>query len=81
MVDDYDNLTVLPIEVKSGKDYQIHSALNKLLSNNDYNVKKAIVLSEDNNVLWVLGGRRSTSYKIREDSRLIMKVEYKGEKE
>ncbi len=43
--------------------------------------RKAIVLSEDNNVLWVLGGRRSTSYKIREDSRLIMKVEYKGEKE
>ncbi len=42
--------------------------------------KRTIVLSEDNNVLWVLGGRRSASYKISVDSNLIMKVEYKGEK-
>ncbi len=42
--------------------------------------KRTIVLSEDNNVLWVLGGRRSASYKIGVDSNLIMKVEYKGEK-
>ena len=47
LIDDYDNLTVLPIEVKSGKDYTIHSALNKLTSNEDYNIKKAYVLSNE----------------------------------
>ena len=45
IVDDYDALSVVPIEVKSGKDYSIHSALNNLVSDNEYNVKKAIVLS------------------------------------
>jgi len=41
--------------------------------------KETIVLAEGNNVLWVLGGRRSASYKIGADSKLIMKVEYEGE--
>ena len=45
IVDDYDALSLLPIEVKSGKDYQVHSALNALLSNEDYNIRKAIVFS------------------------------------
>lgn len=45
LVDDYYNLTPLPIEVKSGKDYTIHSALNKLLSTKDYNIKSGVVLS------------------------------------
>lgn len=45
LVDDYYNLTPLPIEVKSGKDYTIHSALNNLLSTKDYNIKSGVVLS------------------------------------
>lgn len=45
LIDDYDNLSVLPIEVKSGKDYTVHSALNNLLSNAEYHVKSALVLS------------------------------------
>ena len=28
LIDDYDSLSVVPIEVKSGKDYTVHSALN-----------------------------------------------------
>lgn len=44
-VDDYDALSLLPIEVKSGKDYQIHSALNSLVSNEEYSIRKAIVFS------------------------------------
>lgn len=47
LIDDYDSLTVLPIEVKSGKDYQVHSALNKFISNEKYNIKKAYVLSNE----------------------------------
>lgn len=45
VVDDYDELSALPIEVKSGKNYAIHKAINTFLSNESYNVKKGIVLS------------------------------------
>lgn len=45
LIDDYDSLSVVPIEVKSGKDYSVHSALNNFVSNADYNVKAAYVLS------------------------------------
>ncbi len=50
LIDDYDNLSVLPIEVKSGKDYKIHSALNSFLSTPDYHIRKAIVLSNEQHV-------------------------------
>lgn len=36
---------VRPIEVKSGKDYQVHSALDNFVRTPDYQVKEAIVLS------------------------------------
>ena len=42
------NLQAVPIEVKSGKDYQIHSALNNILANKEYGIRKAIVLCNDN---------------------------------
>lgn len=47
IIDDVDNLSNIPIEVKSGKDYKIHSALDKFLSNKDYNIKKAYVFSNE----------------------------------
>ncbi len=50
LIDDYDTLSVLPIEVKSGKDYTVHSAMNKFLAIKDYNVKKGVVLSNERNV-------------------------------
>ncbi len=50
LIDDYDTLSVLPIEVKSGKDYTVYSAMNKFLANKDYNVKRGIVLSNERNV-------------------------------
>ena len=50
LIDDYDSLSALPIEVKSGKDYKVHSALNTFVSNEDYHVKKAIVLSNERQV-------------------------------
>lgn len=50
IVDDYENLSVLPIEVKSGKDYQIHRALNAFAANEDYKIKKGIVLSNEREV-------------------------------
>ncbi len=45
LVDDYMTTSVLPIEVKSGRDYTIHSALNNLVSTPDYHIKQAFVLS------------------------------------
>lgn len=50
LIDDYDNLSVLPIEVKSGKDYTVHSAIDKFIKNKDYNVKKGYVLSNERRV-------------------------------
>ncbi len=51
LVDDMDNLTSMPIEIKSGKDFTRHASLNKFISNKDYNVKKAFVLSNDREVV------------------------------
>lgn len=42
------NGEILPIEIKSGKDYNKHSALNNLLSNPDYSIKEAYVFQNEN---------------------------------
>lgn len=39
---------ILPIEVKSGKDYTIHSALNHCINNKEYNIKEAFVFANCN---------------------------------
>lgn len=51
LIDDYDSLSAVPIEVKSGKDYTIHSALNNFVKNDDYHVKKAFVLSNAREIM------------------------------
>ena len=50
LIDDYDNLCTVPIEVKSGKDYTVHSALNTFVKNEDYHIKKAFVVSNERTV-------------------------------
>lgn len=50
LIDDVDNLSNIPLEIKSGKDYSIHSALTRFIENKDYNIKKAYVLSNERNV-------------------------------
>ena len=42
------NGKVLPIEVKSGKEYQRHSALNNIMEISEYQIKEAIILSNYN---------------------------------
>ncbi len=39
---------VLPIEIKSGKDYKRHNALSNVLGNTDYDIPQAIVFSNAN---------------------------------
>ena len=55
LIDDYKKLSVLPIEVKSGKDYYVHSALSKFLENKDYSVNEAIVFNNQRKIQNVRG--------------------------
>ena len=50
LVDDYTAMSAHPIEVKSGKDYTVHSALNNLLKNPDYNIQAATVISNEREI-------------------------------
>lgn len=43
-------MRVLPIEVKSGKDYTVHSALDNLMSIQDYHIVSSIVLSNERTI-------------------------------
>jgi hypothetical protein len=51
LIDDANHLSVIPLEIKSGKDYYIHSALNKFLENKEYNIHRAYVLSNEQQVI------------------------------
>lgn len=50
LVDDHDNLTALPMEVKSGKNYTEHSALSSFLETPDYGIDRAIVFSNEREI-------------------------------
>ena len=50
LIDDYSSTTILPIEVKSGKDYTRHSAMNNLLKVRDYDVASGLVLSNSREI-------------------------------
>ena len=50
IIDDYDRLKVLPMEIKSGKDYTEHSALTKFLETPEYDIDNAIVFSNERKV-------------------------------
>lgn len=45
LIDDDENLSIIPLEIKSGKDYQIHSALSNMMKTKDYGIHNAFVLS------------------------------------
>ena len=50
LIDDYHSLSTVPIEVKSGKDYTVHSALNAFMKTPDYHLKKAYVVSNERQI-------------------------------
>lgn len=41
---------MLPVEIKSGKDYTVHSALDKFLATPEYHIRHAVVLSNEQKV-------------------------------
>ncbi|MBR1808545.1 MAG: ATP-binding protein [Paludibacteraceae bacterium] len=47
LINDYSTAQVLPLEIKSGKDYKEHSALSKFLNEKEYNIHQAIVFSNE----------------------------------
>ena len=51
LIDDYDNLTIKPIEVKSGKDYMNCRALPKLVNEDIYNIKNGYILSNNREII------------------------------
>ena len=42
---------ILPIEVKSGKEYYVHSAISNALAEKDYNIKEGFVFSNSNLII------------------------------
>lgn len=50
MIDNFDTLSILPIEVKSGKDYKRHIAISRMVSNPDYSVEYGLVLSNSREI-------------------------------
>lgn len=50
LIDDHVAMSAHPVEVKSGKDYTVHSALNNLLKNPDYNLQSGTVISNEREV-------------------------------
>ncbi|MDE6415648.1 MAG: AAA family ATPase [Duncaniella sp.] len=48
LYDDFDSLSVVPLEVKSGKDYKRHVAISRFVSTEEYSIKYAYVLSNSN---------------------------------
>lgn len=50
LIDDVRNMSSIPLEVKSGKDYATHSALDRFVANRDYAIRQACVLSNESRV-------------------------------
>ena len=50
LIDDHTLMSAHPVEVKSGKDYTVHSALNNLLKNPDYHIHAATVVSNEREI-------------------------------
>lgn len=50
LIDDYKSLSVVPLEVKSGKDYKRHSALSRFVTTPDYKIQRGYVLSNSREV-------------------------------
>lgn len=50
LIDDYDSLSILPLEIKSGKDYLNFKALPKLLKEPNYRIQNGYIFSNNQEV-------------------------------
>lgn len=51
LIEDNDNISILPIEIKSGRDYTNHRALPKIISNQNYPIQKGYVFNNTREVI------------------------------
>lgn len=51
LIEDNDNLSILPIEIKSGRDYTNYRALPKIISNQNYPIQKGYVFNNIREVI------------------------------
>ncbi len=47
LIDDYDNLSVLPLEIKSGKDYHNFRAIPKIVNDKNYRISNGYILNNE----------------------------------
>ena len=50
LFDDFNSLSVIPIEVKSGKDYKRHVAISRFVENREYGIQRGYVMSNNREV-------------------------------
>ena len=50
LLDDYEHTSIIPIEVKSGKDYKVHSAIDRFVNSGKYKTSEAYVLNNDKEI-------------------------------
>lgn len=50
LIDDYNSLSVIPLEIKSGKSIQKHNTLTRFMDIGEYNTKRGYVLSNEREV-------------------------------
>lgn len=50
LINNYALLSVVPIEVKSGKDYKVHSSLSRFVTTEEYGIKEGVVLSNSGEI-------------------------------
>lgn len=50
LVDDFESLNVLPLEIKSGKDYSNFRALPKILKDKNYKITKGYIFSNEREI-------------------------------
>lgn len=51
LIKDNDNLSILPIEIKSGRDYTNYRALPKIIRNQNYPIQKGYVFNNTREVI------------------------------
>lgn len=51
LIEDNDNLSILPIEIKLGRDYTNYRALPKIISNQNYPIQKGYVFNNTREVI------------------------------
>ena len=74
---------IIPIEVKSGKDYQRHVALSNILANSEYKIQEAIVLSNNNlstknNIIYAPVYMTMFMHHHKSEGQLLYKVDLTG---